>query len=318
MLSKNNEHPGGYLLWTPEEGRTVATGADRQPLPLPEVPLPLHRGTLDGGQPTDDDIGQGVYDYLRQFPDCPHNATYAELLRDAFPHYLADLGAQIVMLEHKEVDAPYVRRKIAYMKILRLLERNNGGLEQRLGMAYYELGLMFSELGNCRRHLLSAMGHLQLSLKHLPDNLTSLNYLGQIDFLFGDYPSASRRWNAVVDALAPGPARETLSDKVQRIDARQIPDHPLVDDLERVGEAMARYGEGDIPAATAELERLEEEGTIPLELPSPEFYYMLGVCRGKSRDAAGAFEAFEKALSLDPDYAPAQDGRNRILEGRDL
>lgn len=305
-----------YILWTPGDGRSVAVGADRQPLPLTRVPLPVHREELAAGEPSDDAIGQGVYDYLRQFPDCPHNLCYAELLRDAFPHYLADLGAQIVMLEHKEVDAPYLRRKITYMKILGLLDPDNGGLLQQLGLAFYELGLMFSELRDCRRHLLAALGCLQRSLKRLPDNLASLNHMGQIDFLIGDYPSAARRWNAVAEALEDGPSRQALSDKIAHIDAQKVPDHPLVDDLEAIGAAMEQYANGDIRGALQALERLEEEGTVPTEFPSPEFYYLLGMCRFKEGDAAGAFEAFDKALAIDPEYAPALEGKECIQEGR--
>lgn len=305
----------GFLFWTPEEGRTVTVGAERQAFLLPRTPLPVHREDIIDEKPSADAIGRGAYDYLRQFPDCPNNVVYAELLRDAFPHYLADLGAQIVMLENKEVDAPYVRRKMAYLKILLLLEPDNGGLLQRLGMVCYELGLMFNELRHCRGHLLAAMGYLQRSLRRLPGNLTSLNYLGQIDYLLGDYPAAVRGWRAVVAQLEDGSAREALAARIARTEKQGFPDHPPIDDLEAIGEAMERYGNGDFHGAGMILAKLEEEGTVPAEFPSPEFYYLLGMCRDKEGDAAGAFEAFDKALELAPDYAPALEGKNRILDG---
>lgn len=307
-----------YLLWLPEEGRTVAIGADRIALPLPRIPLPIHREDLVDDGPSDDAVGRGVYDYLRQFPDCPHNVGYAELLREGFPHYLADLGSQLVLLDSKEVDAPYILRKITYMKIFALLDPDNGGLLQQLGMASYEVGHMFSELGRSRFHFLEAMGYFQRTLKRLPGDLTSLNYLGQIDFILGDYPGATRRWTRLISELEEDGARMALRQKLDRMENGEVPDHPLVDDLEAIGEAMELYGNGRIREARTILDALEEEGTVPEEFPCPEFYYLLGMCRGKEGEAAGAFAAFERALEIDPSYAPAMEGKNRILDAGSL
>jgi hypothetical protein len=63
------------------------------------------------------------------------------------------------------------------------------------------------------------------------------------------------------------------------------------------------------------LDRLEEQGRLPRELPSAEFYYLLGLCREKTDDQAGAFAAYAQALDLDPACAPALDGRERLLGG---
>lgn len=307
-----------FILWTPPEGRSVEVGPEHTPVPLPSVPLPLHRGGEEEGGPSDEAIGRGVYDYLRQFPDCPHNTAYAELLRDAFPYYLADLGAHAAMLDHKEVDAAYVERKIACLKILALLEPENPALLRQIGMAYFDLGTTFSELAKSRRHLLSAMAHLQRSLKKNPEDPTALNYLGEIDYLLGDYPAALRRWGGVLSRLEEGEARRLLAERIARVEAMDVPDHPLADDLEAVGAALEACGEGDFEGGCLILERLEEEGTFPAEMPSPEFFYLLGLCREKVGDGGGAFEAFERALELDPAFAPALEGREAILDGRRL
>jgi tetratricopeptide (TPR) repeat protein len=193
--------PTIYRLWLPPAGHTVAAGADRHPVPLPVIPLPVYRKNSEQGEPSDEAIGQGIYDYLRHFPDCPHAQTYAELLRDAYPHFLADLGAHILMLDNKEVDAPYIRRKLVGLKILALLDPENPGLLQQLGITAYDLGLSFTELESSRHQLLEAMGYFRRALKYSPESPLLLHYLGQIDYLFGDYPSALRRWQIVVDAL---------------------------------------------------------------------------------------------------------------------
>ena len=49
------------------------------------------------------------------------------------------------------------------------------------------------------------------------------------------------------------------------------------------------------------LESLEERGVLTVELPNPDFYILLGKCREECNDAVGAFEAYEKALELDPE-----------------
>jgi len=305
--------PQRYVLWTPPAGSSIEVGAERSCFHLPALPLPLHRADLVDN-PTTDAIGRGLYDYLRQFPECPHGAAYAELLRDAFPHYIADLAAQIVMLEHKEVEAPYVQRKLSSLKILALLEPGNPALLQQIGMVQYELGLTFSQLPQTRSHLLSAMGTLQRSLQLQPLSPAGLNLLGQIDFLFGDYPSATRRWQQVTGLLEDGPARRALQKRIDNIAAGAVPDHPLVDDLEAIGEALLLYGNGCCREAAQILDRLAQEGAVVKELPSAEFFYLLGVCRGKSGDADGASDAFERALSLDADYAPALEAKARLIE----
>jgi len=306
--------PVNFKLWA-HEGRSVETGPDRQQIPLPDISFPLHEKDYADLPPSDDAIGKGVYDYLRRFPDCPCNTQYAEVLRDAYPHYLTDLGAQIVMLEHKEVDAPYVRRMVSYMKIFLLLDPENGGLLQRLGLTCYDLALTFSELSSSRQHLLDAMGYFQRSFKVMPEDLTNLNCLGQIDFLFGDYPSAMNRWRFVHDRLEDAPTKDLFKMKMERIEKGDLPDHPLVDDLETVGQAMELYGWGSYGDVVLLLERLEVDGMLLKEFPMPEFHYLLGVCREKTGEAAGAFESFEKSLSFDPDFSPALEGKKRILDG---
>jgi len=314
QLNENSLDPNNFILWTPEPGHVVHVGAEQVPLALPEIPLPVRSTDLEEGDPSDNAIGQGIYDYLREFPDCSHNTAYAELLRDAYPHFLSDLGAQILMLDHKEVDSFYIRRKISYMKILALLDANNLGLQQRLGIEYFNLSQMFTEFGDCRQHLLKAMSCFSRVLQQQPDNLTALNYLGQIDYLFGDYPSAIARWQQLVADLEEGPSRQTLQAKIDRLTAEGMPAYPLIDDFELIWGAMECYGRGEIEEAATTLNIVEERGKFTEAFPSPEFYYLLGMCRSKNGDQGGAFESMEKALELDPDYSPALEAKDRLLD----
>ncbi len=316
-MFEDDQLPGSpaFRFWTPPAGARVQVGPDELPVPLPEVPLPIHREQWQEEQPSQDAIGSGLYDYLRQFPDCRHGRTYAGLLRDAFPHYLADLGAQVVMLDRKEVDAPYSRRKINLLKILALLDETNPGLQQQIGLAFFHLALTFAEMASSRRHLHQALSYLLRARDLVPGDLITLNALGQIDFFLGDFPGAVRNWTGVLERIEDGPAREELEARVARIRETEPPDHPLVDDLEQVGAALELCGRGDFAGARIILEGLEEAAVLPAELPSAEFFYLLGLCRARCGEPAGAFEALEKALAIDPEYLPALSEKDRLLDG---
>lgn len=302
-----------FAFWLPVSGHNVSVGAEQTPFALPLLPLPIRVSDLVDGNPSDNAVGQGTYDYLRQFPDCPHNREYAALLRDAYPHFISDLGAQILMLDHKEVDSPYLQRKITYLKILALLDAQNAGLLLRLGIEYYNLSQMFSEFIHSRQHLLHAMGYFQQLLKLQPNQLSALNYLAQIDYFFGDYPSALARWRQAIALMEEGATRLALVKRVEALSSEDIPEYPLIDEYENIGIAMDLYGRGEIAEATTTLEIIEEQGRFVHEFDSPEFFYFLGLCRSKNGDPGGAFAALEKSLELNPEFAPAIESMDRFL-----
>ena len=306
--------PRTFILWTPDEEPVVSVGPEQHPVSLPIIPYPLPCDRKSDSPPTSNEIGTGIYDYLRQFPDCPYNAQYAEILREAYPHFLADLGSQIAMLDHKEVDSPYVRRKITFLKILALLEPDNPGLLQTLGMANYDLALMFTELSQCHHHLLAAAGFFKRADTNKPGDVTNLNYLGQIDYLLGDYPSAIRIWSRMMASLKDESLKEIFAKKISKMEQEGMPEQPLFVHLEAIGAAMEAYGQGLPQDALEILEYLEEQTTIPVEFPSPQFYYLLGLSRQSTGDMGGAFVAFEKALEIDPHFHPAQEAMNSMSD----
>lgn len=302
-----------YRFYTPSGGRSVSVGAEEQQVLLPEIPLPVE--ITVGAEPTDKQIGVGLYNYLRRFPDCPFCSDYAHLLQQAFPYYLSDIGAQIIMLEAKDVDAPYIRRKIGFLKILALLEPQNPQLLQKIGIAYFELGMIYVELINIRREFSHAINFLQRALQVNPQDTTTLNALGQISFLAGDYPAVLRYWQGVIDLIPDCTAKDELCKRVARVADGLHPQRPLIDDLESIGVATEHFAAQEYSAANVIMDRLEEEGVIPRELPSPEFYYFLGLCREKNGADAGAFEAYSRALEIDPQHHAAKEGIDRIQGG---
>jgi tetratricopeptide (TPR) repeat protein len=304
-----------YRFWIPEPGRQAAVGPEQVPVVLPQVPLPVLRTAGGDPVPSDDAIGKSVYEYLRQFPDCPHNRTYAGLLRDAFPQYIADLGAHALLLERKDVSAAYIQRKLVCLKILALLDPDNPALLQQLGLVCLDLGMQFEELPRIRQHLLGAFGYLRRALKQAPEQPATLYALGQINYLWGDYPAAIALWQNALAHLAPHPSRNLLQERLQRLESSSPSDHPLIDDLESIGEAMLLYGQDRYADATALLEQLLAQTEVVSEFPMPEFFFLLGQCRHKIGDPAGALDGFDRALELNPDFAPALSGKTLLLNG---
>lgn len=307
--------PQEYQFWTPPDGMTLTIGPDNQEIEVPQIPLPLHRADLEKhSPPTEKMIGEGLYDYLRRFPDCQNNNEFARILEKAYPFYIADLGSQVIMLEAKEVDPPYIRRKIKMLKILALIEPENFGLLQRIGIAYFELALIYSELIHVRRELGNARLWLEKARRISPEELGNLNYLGQVCYFLGAYPQAKLYWQIVVNQLEEGASRSELVSRIGTICENQLPVQPLVESLESIGIAMEHYQLLEYPEACLIMERLEEEGNLPEALPNPEFYYFLGLCRQKTGDTAGAFESFNRVLELDPEHLGAQQELDQILD----
>ena len=305
-INLHNLDPEKFVFWIPAANSVVHVGPDQTPVPYPQIPLPVKVEDMEeDGFPSENAVGHGVYDYLRQFPDCLHNVAYAELLRDGYSHYLADLAAHVVMLDKKDVEPAHVFRKLSYLKILRLLEPGNAGLLWQLCQGFYDLAMTFIELPQVRRHLLDAMRFGQLLVKLDPDNVAVLNLLVEVDILFGDYPAAIKRLRRLLELVEDEESAGHINARLQSCIETGFPDHCLVDDLEKVADAMQLYSAGNYPLATEILERLEIDDYFTSELKSADFLCLLGMCRIKTGDKGGAFEALTSALEIDPDHEQA-------------
>ncbi len=306
-----NLDPQHFTFWSPPEDCCVHVGPEQLEVFLPQVPLPIKLNN-SSETPSDHVIGEGVYDYLRRFPDCQHNILYARLLRDGYSHFLADLAAHVVMLDAKDVEPAYVLRKLTYLKILRLLEPENAGLLWQLFQGYHGMAMTFTELPQVQRHLLEAMRFGQDLLKIEKNSPSALNLLAEVDILYGDYPSAISKFQRMLPQVEDERLQQQVQMRVESCVATGFPDHPLVDDLEQVGEAMMLYAAQDFSVATAILERLEEDEYFLSEFVSADFFCLLGMCRLKTDDNAGAFAALTQALEIAPDHELAQERLDSI------
>ena len=303
-LNENNLDPQKFTFWQPSAGHIIHVGPNQNTVSLPQIPLPINLADMEEN-PSDYVVGEGVYDYLRQFPDCLYNEDYTILLRDGYPHYLSDLAAQVVMLDAKDVEPSYVFRKLTYLKILRLLDPDNVGLLGQLSQGFYGLAMTFTELPQVHRNLLDAMRFGQDLLKLKPDDPAALNLLAEVDILFGDYPAAITKLRRLLAVLTDSKIREPVEARLESCVEVGFPEHPLVDDLERIGDAMQLYAAKDYPLATELLERLEEDDYFMSELKSADFLCLLGMCRLKTEDPAGAFDALSQVLEIEPEHEQA-------------
>lgn len=308
-----NHNPEVFQFWDFPEERFIEVGPEQVPIRLPSVPIPVEIKEIEKQvPPTDDAIGKGLYDYLRQFPHCEYNKEYANILKNTFPHYLVDLASQIVMLDKKDVEPSYVFRKLTYLKILNLVEPDNLGLLSKLSQGFYDLGLTFTELSNSRYYLLESMRYALDLIKIDGENPQALNLLAEIDVLFGDYPKAIQRLKSLLQSIEGEEQKLMVQRRLQSCVDCGLPDHCLVDDLEMIGDAIELYSANNFTLATEILERLEQNQYFRDELLSADFLCLLGMCRKETGDSAGAFDALSQALELDPEHVLAQETLDSI------
>ena len=126
--------PNDYLL-SGRDGRVALLWEGKPPIPLLEEDF---ADAAASGAPDYDMVGRGIYQALRLNPDCIGGIEYAGVLKDAYPHIISELGGQIIMLDAKEVDAPYLDRKINLLKIMALLDQDNAGIPLEIARTYVE------------------------------------------------------------------------------------------------------------------------------------------------------------------------------------
>ncbi|GAB4169803.1 MAG: hypothetical protein Tsb0017_08420 [Geothermobacteraceae bacterium] len=294
---------GVFHFWQPEVPQTVKVGPDERPVPIPDLAVPLLQPA--NGRPTDHEIGEGVYAWLRQSPDHPDAAVWAAFLADAYPHYVADLAAHAVMLNAKNVDAPYLRRMLNCLKILALIEPERADLQAQIGRTLIDLAFQFAELPNSRHLLLEALGRLNRARSLGDETAATCDALARVNFFLGDYPLARQHWQSACDHLGDPEREEALKRQLERIDAWDVPPYPLLDDLETLGQAITCWGERDYEGALDRLAMIERRGELLSNMNMPVFYHLRGLCLLERGDRTGAADCFRLALAVDESFAPA-------------
>lgn len=300
--------PAGISFYHPPITAMLHARDGKVQIPYGDMPIPLlddDYASLDGAEPSYDAVGRGIYQLLRQNPDLQLAGRYASLLREGYPHLLAELATNLMMLDKKDVDLPYLDRKINYLKIFALLEPDNHRFPLEIGATFMEKGLTLAAMGNTTVLLYQAEKYLRQAYLIKPDDIRTRHQLGEVSYIIGRYEEATGLWESILEQVTADVAGR-LTGRIERIRSAKLPLVPPVDYLQAVGMAIEAF----------EVDAWEEAAAIILdvidplhqfdEFPLAEIYYLLGLCYVKLDIPLYAEQYLRRALQLRPDHGVAE------------
>jgi tetratricopeptide (TPR) repeat protein len=309
----------GISYVTPPPGTVLSARDGRATVACGDLPIPLReedaKGLLPGEIPSYDLVGDGLYQALRLNPGCTYADRYALLLRDAYPHLVADLATHLLMLEQKDVEVPYLDRLITALRIFLLMEPDNPLFLKQIGRVYREKGLRLSALNQTTRNLYHSQGYLNRARLLTPDDPDLLLLYGDVSWLLGKYDEA---WDSFQAAgrLGVGERTTELEERLGHLDAGEHPLVPAVDYLEAIGVALTLHQEQEYAEAAAILWDVLDDDFFRRQCPLPEVNYLLGRCYEALAMPRYAEECYAEALVKSPDYEEARAAL-RELTGRE-
>jgi tetratricopeptide (TPR) repeat protein len=283
-------------------------------IPLGGVPIPLLEGdhaALGPSVPGYDAVGRGIYQLLRANPDAVGSSHYAQMLQQAYPHYLSELASHIVMLDRKDVEVTYLDRKINYLKIFALLEPENAEFPFEIGKTLLDKGLRLSALHLSTVSLYRAADYLEKAHQLQAQHLSIQNTLGEVYFLLGKYDRAASCWSGISGEMDAA-AAEKLAVRLKKIEAGELPRIPAVDYLEAVAVAIGLYEREQYEESAAILQDITDDTVFCEEFSLPELYYYLALCCKNMAMPRYAEEYLQEALRLNSGYEEARSELERL------
>lgn len=280
--------PHGFVL-TGRDGMVNIPWDGKPPMPLLSEDFPDAEASIS---PDYDMVGRGIYQALRLNPDCSFAAEYAAVLKEAYPHVISELGGQIIMLDAKEVDSPYLDRKINFLKIMALLDPVNAGLHLEIARTFCDKG---SRLGSLHQAVASWYGaekSLKKSLELDSSNFHTAYEYGEALYVLGRYEQAAETWQNLPAGLAI-PEQRRIEARIAAILAGRLPRVPPVDYLTAIAVAVESHHAGRTDEAAAIIEDVLADPVFAEQFPMNEVYYLLGTCyqaMGMANEAAEAFK----------------------------
>ena len=282
--------PEEYLLCG-RDGRVAIQWADRPPVPLLEEDFAAAEAS---GAPDYDMVGRGIYQALRLNPDCVGAAGYAAILKEAYPHIVSDLGGQIIMLDAKEVDTPYLDRKINFLKIMALLDPDNAGLPLEIGRTYVDKGSRLSSMQHAVSCWYAAEKQLKMSLDLNPGDVHAAYEYGETLYVLGRYEQAAEVWSELIDLVGPA-ERARVEARIAGILAGKLPLVPPLDYLTALAVAVEQRHNGFVDDAAAIIKDVLSDEIFADQFPLNEVYYLLGTCYQEIGLMDEAAEAFKRS-----------------------
>ncbi len=311
MTSPNMNAPAnlpGICFYTPPIQAILSARDGKVQIPYGDLQIPLLEedyASLNGSEPSYDAVGRGIYQFLRSNPDLPSADRYANLLREGYPHLLAELATHLVMLDKKDVDLPYLDRKINYLKIFALLEPDNPRFPLEIGTTYFEKGLTLAAMGNTTVLLYRAEKYLRQAFTMVPDDIPTRHRLGEVSYILGRYEEAAGLWETILDHV-PSDLSEKLTRRTDQIRSADLPLVPPIDYLQAIGMAIDAYEMHDWEEAAAIILDVIDALARYEEFPLAEINYLLGLCYVKLDIPLYAEQYLRQALVLRPGYAEAE------------
>jgi tetratricopeptide (TPR) repeat protein len=285
----------------------------RVSIPCVDLPLPLldeDFTALAESFPDYDAVGRGIYQALRLNPDCVSASRYAALLKDAYPHLLAELATNMAMLQKKDVEVPYIDRLINALKVFALLEPANSRYPLDIGLTYMEKGLRLSALHLTTASFYKAQEFLKKAEALAPADVLIKRQLGEVSYILGRYADAVDFWRASAGGVL-APEAQRLHERIALVEEGKVPLVPPVDYLEAIGAAFATFQEGDYEESAAILQDVLVDAVFCRDFPIPQVHQILGLCYVRMNIPKYAEQAFNDAMELDPDYP---DARSALAE----
>ncbi|MHB8056354.1 MAG: tetratricopeptide repeat protein [Desulfuromonadaceae bacterium] len=289
----------GIIYFTPPEeyqlcgrdGRVAIQWADNPPVPLLEEDFVAAEAS---GAPDYDMVGRGIYQALRLNPDCAGAAAYAAILKEAYPHIVSDLGGQIIMLDAKEVDTPYLDRKINLLKIMALLDPDNAGLPLEIARTYVDKGSRLSSMQHAVSCWYAAEKQLKTSLVLNPGDVHAAYEYGETLYVLGRYELAAEVWSELIDLVGPA-ERSRVEARIAGILAGKLPMVPPLDYLTALAVAVEQRHNGFVDDAAAIIKDVLSDEIFAEQFPLNEVYYLLGTCYQEIGLMDEAAEAFKRS-----------------------
>ena len=303
----------GIIYYAPPEGSEVSGLDGKVVLPLGPEPLPLLEEdcrALEGEVPGYDAVGRGIYQALRTDPGCLHCRRYAQMLK-GYPHYVSELASHILMLGEKDVEVPYLERRVKLLRIFALMEPDNPHFPLEIGATLLEQGCRFSALHLSTVTLFKAEGYLDRALQLSSAEPRCLSTLAEVSFLLGKYDKAAGLWRQLLATVA-APAAGQLEQRLERIAKGELPRVPAVDYLEAIACALSLRDEGGCREAAAILNDIMSDAYFAVEFPMAEIPYLLALCCIDMGAAGDARSYLRRALRMNPELAEAKSALEKL------
>jgi tetratricopeptide (TPR) repeat protein len=280
--------PGGFIL-TGRDGMVNIPWDGRPAMPLLVEDFPPEADSII---PDYDMVGRGIYQALRLNPDCSAAAEYAAVLKEAYPHVISELGGQIIMLDAKEVDTPYLDRKINFLKIMALLDTNNAGVHLEIARTFSDKGSRLGTLHQAVDSWYAVEKHLKMALALEPSNYHAAYEYGEALYVLGRYEQAAESWQQLPKEMDSGDRRKVEA-RIAAILSGKLPLVPPVDYLTAISVAVECHHGGRNDDAAAIIEDVLADPVFADQFPMNEVYYLLGTCyqeMGLMKESAAAFK----------------------------